>query len=63
MGEGREDFNRTVLMLSDLALYSHTPGADMVFVEVVGESLAASLPPGVLPHGPADGPDYPGQGW
>ncbi|MEU0754422.1 hypothetical protein [Streptomyces albogriseolus] len=50
--EPREDFNRTVQLLSALALYAHTYGADPVFVDAVGPSLAASLPeppPGVFP--------------
>lgn len=63
MCEGCEDFNRTVMMLSDLTLYAHSPGADMEFVEVVGESLAASLASDAPSPGPGDGPDYPGQGW
>lgn len=62
MCEGCKDLNRTVLMLGDVALYAHTPGADPVFIEVVGGSLAASLPD-VPPPGFEDGPDYPAQGW
>ncbi|MFE9553661.1 hypothetical protein ACFYOD_09305 [Streptomyces sp. NPDC006703] len=61
--EGCKDLNRTVLMLGDLALYAHEPGADPVFVEVVGAALAASLPEDTSPPGPGDGTDYPGQGW
>lgn len=63
-----EDFDRTVGMLGDLALYAHFPGADREFVDVIGPCLAASLPeppPGFLPPGPgpSTGPQYPGQGW
>ncbi|MGW1869770.1 hypothetical protein ACWCPS_29955 [Streptomyces mauvecolor] len=58
-----DDFNHTVLMLGDLALYANEPGADPVFVEVVGTALAASLPSDIPWSGPADGPDYPAQGW
>ncbi|MFD7164906.1 hypothetical protein [Streptomyces violascens] len=63
-----EDYARTVALLGDLALYGHLSGADWVFIEIVGTSLAASLPEppsGLLPPGydPSDGPEYPGQGW
>ncbi|MFJ9120981.1 hypothetical protein ACIRJO_36320 [Streptomyces sp. NPDC102394] len=59
-----EDFARTVVMLGQLSLYAETVGADLDFVDTVGPCLAASLPeppPGLIP--PADGPDYPGEGW
>ncbi|GGN66857.1 hypothetical protein GCM10011579_038720 [Streptomyces albiflavescens] len=63
-----EDFNRTVLMLGDLALYLDQPDVDQAFVGVIGPSLAASLPeppPGLLPPGYDlnEGPEYPGSGW
>ncbi|NEA86083.1 hypothetical protein G3I38_31970 [Streptomyces sp. SID7958] len=60
-----EDFHRTVTLLGDLALYAHTYGADLDFVNEVGPCLAVSLPeppPGIFPPGydPTDGPQYPG---
>ncbi|MEU5321463.1 hypothetical protein AB0G67_32615 [Streptomyces sp. NPDC021056] len=63
-----DDFARTVRMLGSLALYADAGGADLLFVELVGPSLAASLPeppPGFLPPGydPNEGPEYPGEGW
>ncbi|MFJ9869823.1 hypothetical protein [Streptomyces sp. NPDC101165] len=62
-----EDFTRTVRMLGQLALYGDTAGADIDFIEIVGSSLAASLPeppPGTFPPGydPNEGPEYPGEG-
>ncbi|AYC40815.1 hypothetical protein [Streptomyces griseorubiginosus] len=70
MCENCEDFHRTVILLGDLALYADTLGADadQAFIDTVGPCLAASLPeppPGLFPPGydPADGPDYPGEGW
>jgi hypothetical protein len=68
MGSPAEDFHRTVSLLTDLALYANTLGADQCFLAVVGPSLAASIPeppPGIFPPGydPTDGPEYPGQGW
>lgn len=62
-----DDFARTVRMLGSLALYADA-GGDLLFVELVGPSLAASLPepaPGFLPPGydPNEGPEYPGEGW
>ncbi|MEV0090213.1 hypothetical protein [Streptomyces sp. NPDC050738] len=39
-----EDLNRTVLMLSDLALYAAHVEADQHFADVVGHALAESLP-------------------
>ncbi|RFU82769.1 hypothetical protein DY218_31440 [Streptomyces triticagri] len=60
MCEDCADFNRTVALLADLALYSDTACADGLFIDVVGPCLAASLPE----PPPADGVglDYPG-GW
>ena len=63
-----EDFARTVVMLSQLALYAEMFGADEDFADVVGGALAVSLPeppPGPFPPGydPTDGPEYPGDGW
>ncbi|MCX3058879.1 hypothetical protein [Streptomyces beihaiensis] len=63
-----DDYARTVVMLGDLALYADMTSADQHFVDVIGPSLAASLPeppPGVFPAGydPNEGPEYPGQGW
>ncbi|PWI20738.1 hypothetical protein DI272_29700 [Streptomyces sp. Act143] len=63
-----DDFARTLGLLLDLAAYSQTAGADNAFVAAIGPSLAASLPeppPGLFPPGydPADGPQYPGEGW
>ncbi|MEU2497768.1 hypothetical protein ACPCC5_19000 [Streptomyces pseudogriseolus] len=60
-----EDFNRTVQLLSALALYVHTYGADPAFVDAIGPALAVSLPdppPGIFPpsYDPTDGPQYPG---
>ncbi|MES5819094.1 hypothetical protein [Streptomyces sp. RG80] len=59
-----EDFARTVMMLGALALYANADDADLTFVELVGPSLAVSLPeppPGTFPPGydPNDGPQYP----
>ncbi|MER6432419.1 hypothetical protein ABT272_32555 [Streptomyces sp900105245] len=61
-----DDFARTVLLLGQLALYGDTDGADFDFIEIVGASLAASLPeppPGTFPPGfdPNSGPPYPGE--
>ncbi|MEV3990380.1 hypothetical protein AB0J57_15875 [Streptomyces sp. NPDC049837] len=66
--DAREDYERTVQMLGDLALYAHLIGADLDFVDAIGPALAASLPCGYLPplpsgYDPNDGPDYPGCGW
>ncbi|MFF9128083.1 hypothetical protein ACF09J_33320 [Streptomyces sp. NPDC014889] len=66
MSARSEDFTRTVALLGDLALYAHTIGADLGFVDAVGPCLAVSLPeppPGFFPPGydPTDGPQYPGQ--
>ncbi|MGW2820844.1 hypothetical protein ACWC24_07535 [Streptomyces sp. NPDC001443] len=63
-----DDYRRTVALLSDLALYANTIGADLHFVDVAGIALAASLPempPGMIPPGydPDQGPQYPGTGW
>jgi hypothetical protein len=63
-----EDFERTVNLLGDLALYAHLLGADQEFIAVTGPALAASLPPGILPpppdgYDPNQGPEYPGDGW
>ncbi|QEU95160.1 hypothetical protein CP970_33435 [Streptomyces kanamyceticus] len=57
-----EDLARTVAMLGDLALYDHTPGADQEFINVMGPSLAASLPEPPPGYDPTRGPNYPGQG-
>ncbi|MFF4032196.1 hypothetical protein ACFYZ2_21050 [Streptomyces sviceus] len=59
-----DDFARTVQMLGFLVLYAEQPGSDLVFADMVGGALAASLPD-VFPPGydPADGPEYPGEGW
>ncbi|WP_425833036.1 hypothetical protein [Streptomyces fractus] len=53
-----DDFNRTVVMLGDLCLYSERPGVDEEFADVVGGALALSLPAdGITPgYGPADEP-------
>ncbi|MEU4997046.1 hypothetical protein [Streptomyces sp. NPDC021622] len=64
MCEHCDDFARTVSLFVDLALYAKQPGADEAFVDLVGPSLAASLPeppPGTFPpgYGPSDGPQYP----
>ncbi|WP_215456087.1 hypothetical protein [Streptomyces sp. ATCC 21386] len=61
-----EDFARTILMLGQLALYADNTDADQDFIEIVGPSLAASLPeppPGMFPadYDPTEGPEYPGE--
>ncbi|MEV6141929.1 hypothetical protein [Streptomyces sp. NPDC051992] len=61
-----DDIVRTVLLLGQLALYADMDGADLDFVEVVGPSLAVSLPeppPDMFPsgHDPDDGPIHPGE--
>ncbi|MGW7065982.1 hypothetical protein ACWGII_06230 [Streptomyces sp. NPDC054855] len=50
-----DDFNRTVVMLGDLCLYTERPGAEQEFADVVGSALALSLPEdGTSPgNGPA----------
>ncbi|KUM80203.1 hypothetical protein [Streptomyces curacoi] len=58
-----EDFARTVALLGDLALYAHTDGADLDFVDAVGSCLAVSLPEPPPGFDPNEGPEYPGQGW
>ncbi|CAL9291037.1 hypothetical protein [Streptomyces sp. SudanB25_2051] len=63
--DAREDFQRTVQLLSALALYAHTFGADPDFVDAVGPALAVSLPeppPDAFPSrcDPHDGPQHPG---
>lgn len=51
-----EDFARTVLLLGHLALYSDRPDADADFAELVGGSLAASLPNLTAGHNGGDDP-------
>ena len=58
-----DDFARTVRMLGALALYADANGADLLFVELVGPSLAASLPEPSPGYDPSEGPEYPGEGW
>jgi hypothetical protein len=63
-----EDFLRTVSLLGALGLYAEAHGADQDFIDIVGPSLAVSLPeppPGLITpgYGPNEGPEYPGQGW
>ncbi|MEV6110474.1 hypothetical protein AB0M28_38110 [Streptomyces sp. NPDC051940] len=56
-----EDFERTIRLMNDLALYAVLPGADAEFTDTAAYALAASLPfdaPPVI----GDGPDEPGAG-
>lgn len=65
MCEHTKDFHRTMMLLGDLIEYVSRPGFDEEFRAVVGQGLAASLPPGIIPPGvdPTDGPQYPGPEW